>query len=443
MRSDQPAEPMTEVLTEAFCERCGTRYTFEWIGNLTGPLGAIGRLGRGFRHFGSDPGSSLDEAFAVARSEPEQRATTRWLEAFHRTFTFCLSCRQFTCPECWNAVEGRCLTCAPTPDTPAIPETRMDTAVMLAPVELASPPAPMSVESQATAAPRWAPESPVQAQELLPRPPPARSSRRSTTQRSDRRSWAPPRSRDAVAALAVTSVGVVIVLLIASELGGDPSPTQQAAQPTTAVAADTAVPWKSVGESFDELPMNSKLPDPWSVGGAGLAAIVPLPTSVDRSVRISSSVDGVRTDACRPLDTTAGSLQITFDYRLGSLPATVSRLLSIRSKSVTVLGIDIASDGQASLVARGADAEATAEAPGSRVAPVTPAVPTEWQRLQISVDPASGKVGWDAHDSAGAETGSGSTLTDLGSASLDTLCILSPDGSPSGWVAIDDLVVTG
>ena len=233
------------------------------------------------------------------------------------------------------------------------------------------------------------------------------------------------------------------MLLIATELRGDPSPTQHAAQPTTAVAADTDIPWKSVRESFDELPMNGKLPDPWSVGGAGLAAIVPLPTSVDRSVRLSSSVDGVRTVACRPLDTTAGSLQIMFDYRLGSLPATTSRLLSIRSKSVTVLGIDIASDGHASLVAGAADAEATAQAPGSSVAPVTPAAPTEWQRVQVSVDPASGKVGWDTHDSSGAETGSGSTLTDLGSASLDTLCILSPDGSPSGWVAIDDLVVTG
>ena len=435
---------MTDILTEAFCERCGTRYTFESVGDRSGPLGAIRRLAPGLRHFGSDPGSLLDETWAVARSEPEQRATTPWLEAFHRTFTFCLSCRQFTCPECWNAVEGRCLTCAPTPDTPAIPETRMDTAVMLAPVELASPPAPMSLESQATATPGMAPESPVHARELLPGYSPARSSGRSTRRRPDWRSWGSPRSRGTVAALAVSGVGVVIVLMMAKGLRGDPSPRQQAAQPTTAVAAETNIPGKSVGESFDELAMNSKLPEPWSVGGAGLAAIVPLPTSVDRSVRISSSVDGVRSVACRPLDTTAGPLQIMFDYRLGRLPATTSGLLSIRSKSVPVLGIVIAPDGAASLIAGAADVEATAEPPGSSVAPVTPAAPTEWRRLQVSVDPASGKVGWDGHDSSGAATGSGSiTLTDLGSASLDMLCILSPEGSPSGWVAIDDLVVMG
>src|SRR6266498_4091707 len=67
---------MTEILTESFCERCGTRYTFEAVEAKRGPLGAIGTFGRGLRHFVSDPGSSLDESFAVARSEQEQRSTT-------------------------------------------------------------------------------------------------------------------------------------------------------------------------------------------------------------------------------------------------------------------------------------------------------------------------------------------------------------------------------
>ena len=129
-------ECMTEILTESFCERCGTRYTFEPVESKRRPLSAIGMVGRGIRHFVTDPGSSLDEAFAVARSETEQRSTASALEAFHRTFNFCLTCRQYTCGDCWNAVEGRCLTCAPTPEALA-PATRADTRALVPPMDLA------------------------------------------------------------------------------------------------------------------------------------------------------------------------------------------------------------------------------------------------------------------------------------------------------------------
>ena len=50
---------------------------------------------------------------ADARSEEELAATAHQLDAFHKTFNFCLTCRQYTCGECWNVAEGRCLTCAP------------------------------------------------------------------------------------------------------------------------------------------------------------------------------------------------------------------------------------------------------------------------------------------------------------------------------------------
>jgi hypothetical protein len=136
---------MTEILTESFCERCGTRYTFEAVEAKRGPLGKIGTLGRGLRHFVSDPDTSLDEAFAVARSEQDQRSTTHALEAFHQTFNFCLNCRQYTCGDCWNAVEGRCLTCSPTPDA-APPETRSDRAVRLSAVDLAASSSPILVD---------------------------------------------------------------------------------------------------------------------------------------------------------------------------------------------------------------------------------------------------------------------------------------------------------
>ncbi len=53
---------------------------------------------------------------ADARSDEERSATTHQLDAFHKTFNFCLTCRQYTCGNCWNTAEGRCLTCSPLPE---------------------------------------------------------------------------------------------------------------------------------------------------------------------------------------------------------------------------------------------------------------------------------------------------------------------------------------
>ena len=57
--------------------------------------------------------TSMDEAMAAARSETDREVTTQQLDAFHKTFNFCMTCRQYTCGNCWNEAEGRCLTCAP------------------------------------------------------------------------------------------------------------------------------------------------------------------------------------------------------------------------------------------------------------------------------------------------------------------------------------------
>jgi hypothetical protein len=132
---------MAEILTESFCERCGTRYTFESASRRSTPLGALGTVGRGLRNFVVTPTQSLDEAFAVARAESEQRTTAHQLEAFHQTFNFCLSCRQYTCAECWNAVEGRCLSCAPLPEADLSIDAVMagDTMVIGDPVGEAHP----------------------------------------------------------------------------------------------------------------------------------------------------------------------------------------------------------------------------------------------------------------------------------------------------------------
>jgi hypothetical protein len=104
---------MPEILTESFCERCGTRYTFESAAPRAAKLSGIKVLSRGLKNFVMSDDTSMDEAMAAARSETDREVTSQQLDAFHKTFNFCMTCRQYTCGNCWNEAEGRCLTCAP------------------------------------------------------------------------------------------------------------------------------------------------------------------------------------------------------------------------------------------------------------------------------------------------------------------------------------------
>ncbi len=110
---------MTEILTESFCERCGTRYTFETARPQNSRLGRARTFTKGLRNYVLSD-DSLSEAMADARGEEELAATVLQLDAFHKTFNFCMSCRQYTCANCWHTEEGRCLTCAPLPAAEAI-----------------------------------------------------------------------------------------------------------------------------------------------------------------------------------------------------------------------------------------------------------------------------------------------------------------------------------
>ena len=123
---------MTEILTESFCERCGTRYTFESTAPRKSRLGRARVLSKGVRNFVLSDDASFSEAMAEARSEVELSATSHQLDAFHQTFNFCLTCRQYTCGDCWNQDEGRCLTCAPIPgmELPAAAEPVLAEAVL-------------------------------------------------------------------------------------------------------------------------------------------------------------------------------------------------------------------------------------------------------------------------------------------------------------------------
>ncbi len=108
---------MSEILTESYCERCGARFTFESAAVTSSPLTRARTFAHGLRNYLTSD-ESLDEALAEARRERERQASGIQLQAFHDTFNFCFTCRQYTCRDCWNEAAGRCRTCAPMPGVP-------------------------------------------------------------------------------------------------------------------------------------------------------------------------------------------------------------------------------------------------------------------------------------------------------------------------------------
>jgi hypothetical protein len=133
---------MPEILTESFCERCGTRYTFEPSGSAHDRFTRVRTLSKGLRNYVLSDETSFGEAMAVARTDEVRRTSGEQLDAFHKTFNFCMSCRQYTCANCWNEVEGRCLTCAPN----------LGREILAAPFQPVDPLAGPSVETALAAA---------------------------------------------------------------------------------------------------------------------------------------------------------------------------------------------------------------------------------------------------------------------------------------------------
>jgi len=95
---------MTDTITESFCERCGTRYSFEQNAeHRRGRIGRVRVLTRGIKNYVANDGMPMSEAIAEAQHDEARMGVSRQLDAFHRTFNFCMSCRQYTCANCWNA----------------------------------------------------------------------------------------------------------------------------------------------------------------------------------------------------------------------------------------------------------------------------------------------------------------------------------------------------
>ncbi|HEX7398564.1 MAG TPA: hypothetical protein VF302_02265 [Candidatus Limnocylindrales bacterium] len=133
---------MAEILTESFCERCGSRYTFESTTGRRRGLGRIRTLSRGVKNFVANDDTSFTDAMALAREDDSRKASLQQLDAFHKTFNFCMTCRQYTCRNCWNSAVGECLTCAPDLSLEVLPAAFPDLALVGPEAVVASPEAP-------------------------------------------------------------------------------------------------------------------------------------------------------------------------------------------------------------------------------------------------------------------------------------------------------------
>lgn len=136
------ASPLTETLTESFCERCGTRYEFKAPTRLNPLRKTRGFIG-GLKNYLTSQ-DDLADAMGDARRSEEDGLAAAQLEAFHESFNFCIDCRQYTCLNCWNDDAGRCRSCVPIPGTDDLAE------------RLAAPPAATGAGLAAAAEPLFA-----------------------------------------------------------------------------------------------------------------------------------------------------------------------------------------------------------------------------------------------------------------------------------------------
>jgi hypothetical protein len=103
---------MPEV-TDSYCERCGSRYFFKPNAPKGLSLKGARVLAKGLKNFVLTDGQSMSDSIALARHEDDHEDSSRLTEAFHRTFNFCMTCRQYACDRCWNEKTGACLSCTP------------------------------------------------------------------------------------------------------------------------------------------------------------------------------------------------------------------------------------------------------------------------------------------------------------------------------------------
>jgi len=88
---------------DVYCERCGTLQQTDSPDQKS--------LGGGVRRLISAMGLSADDDFRAANEGKALR--------------LCLGCREYTCPNCWNAEAGVCLSCEPLPEPEVVHQPDM------------------------------------------------------------------------------------------------------------------------------------------------------------------------------------------------------------------------------------------------------------------------------------------------------------------------------
>ena len=105
--SSQTGVPVAETLTESFCERCGTRFSFEPPPKPKSST-KIRVFSRGLKAYVMHDGSGLRDVMQHTREDEDRRHTAAQIGRFHEAFMFCLSCRQYACGNCWNLLAQKC-----------------------------------------------------------------------------------------------------------------------------------------------------------------------------------------------------------------------------------------------------------------------------------------------------------------------------------------------
>ena len=121
----------------SYCERCGTRFTFGTSSSVGAPLRDARVLAKGLKHFVLSNSGSIGDAMAYARNDVQSSESLRVTQLFHKTFNFCMTCRQYACDNCWNEAQGACLSCAP--DSAISPMEPTDLLLVRTPVSRLEP----------------------------------------------------------------------------------------------------------------------------------------------------------------------------------------------------------------------------------------------------------------------------------------------------------------
>ena len=216
------------------------------------------------------------------------------------------------------------------------------------------------------------------------------------------------------------------------------TPTFRSAVATASASTRPTVPRTTlVNETFDLLPMESRPAEGWtfSTDALGAAAVAPIPTGVQRSLRLRASADGA-VEACRSLGAADGDvLQIELEVLIeGSIPREADLALAdLRAADESVASVAL--DALDGLVYTGGDGGATG---GELTA-------GDWYRSVVVLHLTGARYDLEVRDVA-TDTAL-VARTDLpwrtGAQRVDEICFRVPAGAGEATLYIDSLVVRG